>query len=341
MPPMRPQSGEQMKKSLQIITITLAAGLCLAFVGYAYNLSKIQIKLADTGKDSAASLKYHFVLIAQDTGNTFWQAVREGAMSAGEKYGAAVEFNGSMIRDEAAELEYLNIAIASRVDGIAVYVTDKEKFTPLINKAVSLGIHVVTVESDDKDSKRGSFVGPNSYMVGTYQGELVRQASNGMSNVAVIVGGNFSGNADARQSLLNGFQDSIRDHDNVHLVTIQESGSGYFGAELAIRNIINNFPQVNTVVCTGADDTLEIVQVLLDLNMENKISLIGYDNTPQIRNYIKNNDIYGSVYEDPKDTGFESIQCLVKAIGGEEINSFNDTGVYMITRSNLVSYHGS
>jgi ribose transport system substrate-binding protein len=330
-----------MKKSLKIILIVLIAGLCLGFFGYSYNLSKIQIKLADNNSSGGTPLKYHFMLIGQDMGSPFWQSVQAGAESAGEKYGAAVEFNGSMIQDEAAEIEYLNIAIASHVDGIAIYVTDKDKYTPLINKAVSMGIHVVTIESDDKDSNRDSFVGPNSYMVGAYEGELARQSSNGMSQVAIIISGNYAGNADAKESLLNGFADSIRDHSDIKLVTFQDSSPGYFGVESTIRNILSNYPQVNTVVCTDSDGTVEIVQVLLDLALNKKIALIGYDNTPQIRNFIKINDMYGSVYEDPKETGFESIECLVKAINGEETGSFNDTGVYMITRSNLVSYHGS
>jgi ribose transport system substrate-binding protein len=328
-----------MKRCLKITLIMLCAVLFLGFAGYSYVLGDIQWKLAGGGAQVGGEpLKYHFVLIAQDMGDTFWQSVKTGAQSAGEKYGAAIEFNGSMIKDVEAELEYLDIAIASRVDGIVVYVTDEARFAPLIDKAVRHGIRVITIESDAEGSRRDAFVGPNSYMVGYNEGKLVQQASTGRSVVAVIVGGNYAGNRDARTSLLKGFQDSIGGHPGVTLGPVQDSDTGYFGAETIIRNILNEHPEVNTVVCTGLDDTLEIVQVLIDLNRESDITVIGYNNTPQIREYIKNNNIYGSVYENPKGSGYQSVESLVQCINGTKPPSFIDTGVYTITRSNLVSY---
>jgi ribose transport system substrate-binding protein len=331
-----------MNKYIKILLIVLFTALVLGFAGYSYNLSVIQIKLAGANDNSdAPPLKYHFALIAQDMGDSFWQSVKAGAERAAKKYDAAIEFNGSMIRDESTELDYLNIAIVSHVDGIIVYVTDKAKFTPLIDKAVEMGIHVITIESDDNDSKRDAFVGPNSYTAGYYQGNLVTEASNGVSNVAMVIGGNYAGNDDAKDSLLSGFSDSIRDHTNITLVTEQDTNAGYFGAETIIRKIISEYPQVNTVVCTGNDDTLEIMQVLIDLNKEKDITVIGYNNSQQIRDYIKNNDIYGSVYEDSSETGYQSVESLVQSINGKKPPSFIDTGVYTITRNNLVSYHGS
>jgi ribose transport system substrate-binding protein len=332
-----------MKRSLKILLIVLVSGLCLGFIGYSYNLSEIQIRLVNgsgSNKNDGEPLKYHFMMIAQDMGGDFWQSVKAGMQDAAEKYGAAIEYNGSMIQDENEEIDYLKIAIASRVNGIIVYVTDEAKFTPLINKAVSMGIHVVTIESDDKDSLRNTYVGPNSYMVGYNEGGLIAEASGKDSaNVAVIVGGNFAGNNDSQDSMLRGFADSIHDYHNITLQTVQVTNSGYFSAETIIRNILSNYPKVNAVVCTGADDTLEVVQVLIDLNKESGITVIGYSNSQQIRDYIKKNCIYGSVYENPKETGYQSIESLVKSLGGEKAPSYIDTGVYTITRSNLVSYY--
>lgn len=339
-----------MKKYLRILLIVLFTALIVGFVGYSYNLSEIQSSLLKgEGSGGADSLTYHFAVIGQGMDDTFWQSVKQGAQKAGEECSAAIEFDGPMIEDTDAEIESMEIAIASHVDGIVVFVTDKDRFTPLINKAVDMGIHVVTIESDDKDSEREAFVGPNSYTAGFDEGNLVTEATDGSANVAVIIGGNYAGNADAEASLLKGFDDSIRSNPGVKRVTEQHSNTGYFGAETAIRDILNEYPGVNTVVCTSSDDTMEIVQVLIDLNREklvdvnreNDITVIGYDNTPQIRDYIKNNDIYGSVYEDPQETGYTSIQCLADIITGKKPDSSNNSGVYTITRSNLVSYHVS
>ncbi len=331
-----------MKRYLRILLTALFAALFLGFAVYSYQLSEIQINLVGgSGKDSKPELKYHFMLIAQDMGSTFWRQVRSGAEIAGEEYEAAIEFNGSMIRDEDTALELINIAIASRVDGIVVYVTDDSKFTPLIDKAVSMGIHVVTIESDDKKSKRQVFVGPNSYTAGYYGGNLVAEATDGKANAAIIIGGNYACNKDAKNSLLKGFKDSALTSPAVRYQPFELSDTGYFSAETVIRQIVIDHPEIDTVVCTDLDDTMEVVQVLIDLNKESDLTVIGYGNTSQIREFIKNNNLYGSVYEDPKDTGYQSIERLVQSITGQNPPGSNSTGVYTITRTNLVSYHGS
>jgi ribose transport system substrate-binding protein len=317
----------------------LVVGLCAGFVGYSYNLNRIQLRLA--GSDDAIAvkpLKYHFMMIAQDFGDDFWQSVKAGAEEVAEQNGAAIEFLGSMIQDEDEILDCMDIAIASRVDGIIVYVTDEDRFTPLIDKAVDSGIPVITIESDAKGSKRSAFVGPDSHMAGYKEGELAIDSANGAeANVAIIIGGKYSGNADATESLLQGFSESIRNASNVKLATVKYANTGYFSAETIIRNILNDFPKVNTVVCTGLSDTMEVVQVLIDLNRESGITVIGY-NTQQIREYIKNNNLFGSVYEFPRHTGRKSVEDLVNCLNRQSLQEFDDSGVYTVTRSNLVSF---
>lgn len=328
--------SRRFKIVLTILIISLGAG----FIGYSYNLNRIQLHLADVDAgNSGENLKYHFIMIAQDWGDDFWQSVKAGAEEAAEDSGAAIEFLGSVMQDEDGMLESMEVAIASRVDGIIVYVTDEKRFQPLIDKAVDSGIPVITIESDANSSKRNAFVGPNNYMAGMKAGGLAIEAANGMrADVAVIVGGNYAGNSDAANSLLNGFDKSIENAVNIHKATVQYANTGYFSAETSIRRILDEYPEVNVIVCTGFTDTLEVLQVLIDLNRESGIALIGYNNTQQIREYIKYNNLYGAVYEFPRLTGRKSVEDLVQCLRGQAIREFDDTGVYTVTRHNLVSY---
>ena len=325
-----------MKRFLKTALCILAIGILAALLCYSYSLKQIQIHLA--GVTTGKPLKYHFAVITENTADSFWQSVKVGAESAGEKFNAAVEFNGPLIQDEDEQLEYMNIAIASRVDGIALYVPQPGKFTQLIDEAEGDGIKVVTVESDDKSSNREASIGPDSYNAGVQEGTLVNAALNGSANVAMILGGNYASDSDAKSSLLAGFQSSIGSFPDIRQVTVQTTNAGYFGAEKIIRDILNKYPEVNTVVSTSLDDTLEITQVLIDLNKQSKITLIGYGNTTQIREYIKNKNIYGCIYENPEQTGYQSIECLVNSVKGNKIPGFVDTGIFTITRSNLVDY---
>lgn len=325
------------KVAAAVLTVSLFAGV----IGFSNSLMQSRIHLVDRENDSQKPLRCHFAVIAENMGDSFWQSVKTGAQKAGAEEQAAVEFDGPMVQNENEELKYLNIAIAANVDGIAVYVPDKAKFRPLINKALGKGIDVVTIESDDGSSRRKAYIGPNSYDVGTAQGSLVAEAENGKSNVALILGGNYALNSDLSNSLLKGFRDSIRSHPEISLQSVQSSSSGYFKAEEIIRNILYEHPGINTVVCTSADDTFEIVQVLIDLNKTGSMSVIGYSNSAQIRNYIRNSVIFGSVYENPEETGHECVKCLSQLLNGKQVSKIVKTSVYSVSKNNLVNYPGN
>lgn len=324
-------------KSYKVIIIILVLCLCIGGISYSKSITKSSVHLMDDTPKNAQIFRYHFVVIAQNINETFWQSVKSGAQNAGQKYAAAVEFIGPEVQDDDEELKYLNIAIACNVDGIAVYVTDKSKLSPVINKAVERGINVVTIESDDKNSRRKAYIGPNNYEIGAAQASLVREAVNGESNVALIFGGNYAENQDSSEELLQSFKKSIESDKNIRLKSVKNSGSSYFGAEKIIRNILYDEPDINTVVCTSSDDTLEIARVLLDLNKTSDITVIGYGYSSQVRDYIKNGVIFGSVYENPEKTGSKSIECLVNLLNMKDVSSNINTGVYKVTRNNLVS----
>lgn len=338
-----------MKRILNIALTVLIVGFLATFIGYSAGLRGAGAAAPLLGSaeksDSAPALKYHFAVITDNTGDAFWQSVRSGVTQAAQKYGAAVEFSGSLVKNRDEEIKDMQIATASRVDGIALYVTDRSRFTPLINKAVAQGIPVVTIESDDAASRRSAYVGPNSYSVGLLEANLAGQASaewKSDAKAALILGGNYVNDNDARQALLSGFSEGLKTLPHVRLLKTESADSGYFGAELCIRDILSKYPGVNLVICTGTDDTLEVMQVLLDLNKTRQVELLGYGNTAQLRDYIRNGDLYGCVYEDGYGMGAECVEALTQCADGRARSGNRAyTGAYTLTRDNLVSYPGT
>lgn len=330
-----------MKMLTKIAIAVLLAGMFVGLAGYSNSLTQNHIHLVDTKEDnSRQQLRSHFALIGEDMDSSFWQSVKTGAQKAAKNAQVAVEFDGPVVQNEDEELRCLSIAIEANVDGIAVFVPNKAKFRPLINKAVGKGINVVTIESDDVGSSRKAYIGPDSYDIGVTQGTLVKEAENGQSNVALILGGNYALNSDLSTSLLKGFQDTIREHTEISLQSVQNSSTGYFKAEEIIRNILYQHPSVNTVVCTSENDTFEIVQVLVDLNKMKNMTVIGYSSSAQIRDYIRNSVIFGSAYENPEETGSRCIGCLTDLLNKKNVPSVIKTSVSSITKNNLITYSG-
>ncbi|MCX7708582.1 MAG: substrate-binding domain-containing protein [Clostridia bacterium] len=333
-----------MRRFYILIIIVISLIFVSAFVFsnvYFQNSSAI---LASDNKgilDKARKPEYHFVFIAQNTDDPFWQTVNRGAMEAAKELNVAVEFNGPRFTNITEELQYLDIAIASKVDGIATHVLDEALFEPYINKAVQNKIPVVTVENDVKNSARSSFIGTNSYMLGTEGGKLLAEATGGRAKVAVILN-NYNNSEESITTTQNlrikGFRDAVKNYPEIEIKTIHVSKQGIFSAEEVTTNILNQFPDVNAILCTTSKDTIGAAQVIVDFNKVGDISIIGYDDMPDILRYVEKGVVYGTVTSNPLNIGYETVKALVDIKRKQGASAYIDAGVHVINRKNVKDY---
>jgi ribose transport system substrate-binding protein len=295
----------------------------------------------DNGKPiNETKADYHFVLIVQNTDDPFWQSFKKGAFEAAKDFNAAVEFNGPKFTNVAEELQYLDIAIASKVDGIATHVLDEEQFTPVIDKAIGAGVPVVTVEADAKNSKRIAYIGTSNFQLGVEGGKLLTKAVNSRAQVAVVLNsyGNDAGNV--MQNLkIAGLMEAIKTSGkDINIKTIQTSQMGILSAGEITNDIINKYPDVNVIFCTSSEDTIGAAQVVVDLNRVGNITIIGYGDLPEILNYVDKGVISGTVVSNPVEMGYQSIKSLVEIKKKNRTSDYVDTGVQGVSKANLAEY---
>lgn len=331
-----------MKKIYVILIITVSLIFAIAFMLSKVYFQNSSIILSDEVKgllDKTKKPEYHFVFIAQNTDDPFWQAVNKGVIEASNQLNVAVEFNGPRFTNIAEELQYLDIAIASKVDGIATHVLDEKLFEPYINKAVENNIPIITVENDVKSSKRFSFIGTNSYMLGVEGGKLLAEATGGKANVAVILNSYTDSSENTSHNLrIKGFKDAVKFYPEIQIKTIHTSRQGIFSAEEVTTNILSQYPDVNAILCTTTKDTVGAAQVVVDFNKVGSITIIGYDDIPDILSYVEKGVIYGTVASNPVSTGHAAIKALVEIKKKQRTSAYIDTGVHVITSKNVAEH---
>ena len=333
-----------MKKALALgaVILLLIFAFLITYSIYYFQNTGLNLLKGGAFKENLKKPNYHFAVIAQNTDDAFWQSVKKGCMDASDYYNVAVEFNAPRFTNIDEELQYFNIAIASRVDGIVTHVLDEKKFTPLINKAVSFGIPVVTIEADAKNSRRSSFIGTNSVNLGSEAGKLVLKATKGKANVAFILNNFGEVGENITQNLrISGFKDATKDFPGVKIQTIKTSSTGFFSAEEVARSILYDFPKVDTIICTSSKDTISVAQIIVDLNRVGEINIIGYDDATEILRYVEKGVIFGTVVGNPYKSGYESISSLIEIKKNEMTSSYVDTGVEVVTSENLQQYKAS
>lgn len=327
-----------MKKAFAVgvVIVLLVIGILIT-----YSIGYFQYQGLNQGRNvfrkNGYKPEYHFAVIGQ-ADDTFWQSVKEGCLTAAEEFHVAVEFNVPRFTNLEEQLMYLDIAIASKVDGIVTHVLDEEKFTPLIDKAVDAGIPVITVEAEAKESKRNAYVGTNTFNLGREAGKLVLEAKGEKANIAIILSDYIDGAVNVPQNLrIAGTKDALQDMPGMTIKTFSSS-TGFFSAEEVTRRILINYPEVDTIICTGAKDTISAAQIIVDLNKVGQITLIGYDDAPEILRYIEKGVIYGTVVANPYEIGYESIRSMIEIKKNRTTSIYVDTGAKVVTYSNIGDY---
>ncbi len=285
-----------------------------------------------------ATPQYHFYFIGQNSVDPFWREVRLGVEGAAKDFNVGVEFNSPRFNNPQEELMFLDIAVLSEVDGIITHVANGADFNEQINRAYSIGVPVVTIETDANDSDRSTFVGTNSFLLGKEAARLMIKATSGMANIAVIVSSDLEKDAVSENLKLNGFLSTINDYPNMRVVEIFSSQMGILSAEEISQTIIKDYPEVDAILTTNSVDTLGAAQLIVDQNRVGEVVLVGHGDTTNILRYIRNGIIYGTVMSDPYKMGYESLKALVDIKEDNNASTFIDTGVKVITEENLLEF---
>jgi ribose transport system substrate-binding protein len=143
-------------------------------------------------------------LVAKSQGNPVFQAARVGAEDAakelGTKLGLTIKIDWRTPNEEDAQkqadaIEQLVLAGAA---GISVSVSDANKLTDAINRAVDRGVPVATFDSDAPASKRFVTYGIDDILCGAQTMDELAKLMNGRGVVAILAGNQNAPNLQRR-----------------------------------------------------------------------------------------------------------------------------------------------
>ncbi len=344
---------ERIKRS-RVISIasisSVAVGIILIVLGmtyYKYQISELGI----TETTEYQEYQYHYALISEEKDAEFWEAIYQGALEKGRLENAYVERFGKNLAVNYSVEELMEIAIATKVDGIILEPNGSERMKELVDDAYEEGIPVVTVLKDtfqsnndvqyrehvSSGSKRISFVDINSYSQGQAYGKQVAELiDEGKRNVVVLL------NDDEIDSSQNVIYTNILERLDsrralVKAATINTKSA--FSSEEDIRNIImdkNNPPDV--LVCLTADDTISAYQAVVDYYKVGQVDIIGYYNSDIILRAIEKDIIHSTMTTDANLMGAYCVEALTEYRKNNKVNDYYSVGITVINKDNVSQY---
>ena len=159
------------------VVVGLAAGLLMVTAACSSQGGAQSTAGGGSGGAAADSPRLTFAMISHaPDGDAFFDVIKKGAQEAADKDN--VEFKYSSSGEVPVQSTFIQNAIDSKVDGIAVSLPDPDALAPVIQKAVAAGIPVVAFNAGDRAwQKTGAlaFYGEPEVLAGEFAGTKLNE----------------------------------------------------------------------------------------------------------------------------------------------------------------------
>ncbi|MDR1966460.1 MAG: substrate-binding domain-containing protein [Synergistaceae bacterium] len=267
--------------------------------------------------------------------NPFFEATSRGAEDEAKTLGVEVLIKGPDRSDVQQQIEIVENLIAMKVDGFGIGPTDSKALTPLLNRAMELGIKVVTFDTDAPDSKRLGYIGTDNVKAGEHMGEALGVALGGKGKVLVSQGISSQLNLVQR---LEGVQKVLAEkYPGIQVVDVQ-SGQGDPNKTLSnIEDMVSAHPDFDALI--GMDSYAGPAMVTAWKAKGLKQIAITFDDLPEVIGGVRDGQIYSAIVQRQYAWGVNVVNQLNMACDGKPIPANSDTGTLEITKANVDQYY--
>jgi ribose transport system substrate-binding protein len=297
---------------------------------------------------SAHSGDEYYVFVSANLQVPYWQTAGAGFSKAAEQMKVRSAFVGPQNYDPAAERAALDQAIQKQASGILLGVTDAALLKDSIDKAISAGIPVITMDSDAPASKRLFFISTNNYQAGFAGGQRLAKELNGKGNVVVFTMPEQSN----LQDRLRGYREALDKSPGIKITRVVDiQGDPRIAFDTATQIVGKEKDKVDAFVCLEAQSGKEVAGVLNTYRVTGKV-VMAMDTDQETLEWIQKGGIAATIAQKPYTMAFVGLQMAdnlyhhkpasLDADWSKDsfapVPTFVDTGSALIDKSNVESF---
>ena len=284
-------------------------------------------------KSSDEAIKITFVspLVA----SPYFVVMENGIKAAAEELGVEVECVGTTVLDMNKWMEYVDAAIANESDAIITMTLNEAALTPAIELATEKGIPFILVDTDAPDSSRISYLGTNNKEAGRVLGEELIRLTNGEAKIGIVSGALDQPNLNLR---VEGFREAIADAPGMEEIAFEVNDSDLAKGIEKAEAMLTAYPEINALVGIETFGVPGFSRVVEERGLQGSITIVGFDDTEDTINSIKNGIAHGTLVQRQYLMGYEAVKVAVAALRGEAYEEIVDTGVIFLDQSNIESF---
>jgi len=282
----------------------------------------------------ASGEKPYIAIVSKGFQHQFWQAVKAGAEKAATEYNVEITFEGPETEAQVdKQVEMVNTALDKNPAALCLAALDSKALVPQLEKAKAAGIPVVGFDSGvDSDIPVATAATDNIAAAATAADKMAELIGN-EGEVAVIVHDQTSRTGiDRRDGFVNRMKEK---YPNITIVDVQYGGGDHLKSTDLAKAIIQAHPNLKGFFGANEGSAIGVLNAVTELNMADKIVVIGYDSGKAQIDAIKSGAMAGAITQNPIGIGYKCVEAAVKAINGEAVEKNIDTGFFYYDKSNI------
>jgi len=236
----------------------------------------------------------------EQAGDTFWDKIRAGAQDAAKAHGIDLKYSNNENGPEQATL--VQNAIDSKVDGIAVTLSNADAVIPVVKKAADAGIAVVAFNQGiDQYKQAGAkmYFGSDETLAGQTVGQKLTTEHPGGKTVCII---QAQGSV-ALEARCAGVKQGYPNTEN-----LQVNGADLPSVQQTIQSKLAQDPSITNIVTLGAPIALAALQA--EQGSAKPPTIATFDLNQDAAQAIKDGKIAFSVDQQPYVQGYQSVLML-------------------------------
>lgn len=273
-------------------------------------------------------------VIPKGVSHSFWQTVKAGADAAGAELGVQINWKGpAQETDISGQINIVEDAINRRVDAIVLAPSHGDSLVPMVERAQREGIPVTIFDSGISTDKYLSYVSTDNRQGGVVAARRMGEKLGGKGKVAILGVKKGSVSTDEREQ---GFEEAIKkEFPGIQIVQWLYGEASATKSLSAAEDILTSHPDLNGLFASNESSTVGAVSAIRQSNLTGKLTLVGFDATPDLVNNIKDGVIDSLVIQNPFKMGYEGVRTVVDKLNGKTPDKRIDTGVSLMTKENM------
>jgi ribose transport system substrate-binding protein len=284
-----------------------------------------------------------FVFIVKTVNSDYWQTCLAGGRLAAEQLGLqALQFTGA--NSEAniqRQIEMVEDALAKRPDFIVLAPTSATALDATIETVYNSGVKVILIDSAANTDAYDTFLATDNHAGGVLAATTLAEAIKKKTGAAIGQVGysTFLSGVGSLSQRDRGFVQGLKAYPGLEIVAHKDAGGDQSVKPIGIvADTLTRFPKLVGYFADSLVTLLGAVTAFRENRVDSsKVSLVGFDPTPQLVLLLKGRKIDGIILQDNFQMGYGGVAYGVLAAAGLLTPKFINTGVTAATPNNVDS----